>query len=238
MPDKRRHRGANPQDQTAFGLEMLSRLGRAVADYCLLLTKGYAPKSALKLVGDHFSLTDRQRSAVMRAACSDSQLQNRRQIEVPAEDVASNPIFIDGYNILITTEAAISGAPIFRCCDHTYRDLASVHGTYRKVEETIPAIKIIAQTLQELKVSHARFLFDRPVSNSGRLKILMQQFAEQNNLPWQIELSQNPDKDLIAAKEIVATADSNILDHCTRWTNLTACIIVKLKKTPWLIDLS
>jgi hypothetical protein len=56
---------------------MLPRLRQAVADFSMLLTKGYADKSSLKLVGDRFSLTQRQRVAVMRGSCSDQQLEGR-----------------------------------------------------------------------------------------------------------------------------------------------------------------
>ena len=45
-----------------------------MADFSWLLTRGYAEKGALKLVGDRFSLTERQRLAVMRSACSDQHL--------------------------------------------------------------------------------------------------------------------------------------------------------------------
>ena len=54
MPDKREHRGQHPADEKLFSKEALSGLRQAVADYSLLLTKGYAETSALKLVGDRF----------------------------------------------------------------------------------------------------------------------------------------------------------------------------------------
>jgi hypothetical protein len=106
MPDVRAHRGPHPDDATLFAPQMLPRLRAAVADFSLLLTKGYAGTSALKLVGDHFSLTQRQRLAVMRAACSDQQRQSRREHRVPVESLPGRPLAIDGYNLLITTEAA------------------------------------------------------------------------------------------------------------------------------------
>ena len=64
MPDKRTHRGPHPQDEKLFAPSAIDNLRTAVADFSLLLTKGYAEKSSLKLVGDRFSLTERQRLAV------------------------------------------------------------------------------------------------------------------------------------------------------------------------------
>jgi hypothetical protein len=151
MPDTREHRGPHPADAELFAPEALPRLRQAVADFSMLLTKGYADKSALKLVGDRFSLTQRQRLAVMRSSCSDQQLRRRTEHQVPIEALASQPLAIDGYNLLITIEAALSGGLIFRGRDGCCRDLASIHGTYRKVEETIPAIERIGDFLAEIR---------------------------------------------------------------------------------------
>jgi len=79
MPDRRIHRGPHPQDAELFTPAKMGDLRSALDDFSLLLTKGYADKSALKLVGDRFSLTDRQRLAVMRSACSDQQLDRRNR---------------------------------------------------------------------------------------------------------------------------------------------------------------
>ncbi len=127
MPDKRVHRGPHPADEKLFDAEAISDLRFAIADYSLLLTKSYAQKSALKLVGDRFSLTERQRLAVMRSACSDHQLASRNERRVAMEDLAGQSVTVDGYNVLITIEAAMSGGCIFKGRDGCYRDLASVH---------------------------------------------------------------------------------------------------------------
>ena len=133
MPDKRVHRGPHPADDKLFADDKIGDLRAALIDFSLLRTKGYAEKSALKLVGDKFSLTERQRLAIMRSACSDQQLASRKQREVKIADLFGQSIAIDGYNILITIEAAMSGGVIFKGRDGCFRDLASIHGTYRKV---------------------------------------------------------------------------------------------------------
>jgi hypothetical protein len=153
VPDTREHRGPHPADAELFVPAVLPRLREAVADFSLLLTKGYAEKSALKLVGDHFSLTQRQRLAVMRSSCSDQRRQSRLARRVSVEASAGQPLAIDGYNLLITIEAALSGGLIFQGRDGCFRDLASIHGTYRKVEETVPALRLIGEFLTEIRVS-------------------------------------------------------------------------------------
>jgi len=202
----------------------------------MLLTKGYADKSALKLVGDRFSLTQRQRLAVMRSACSDQQLRSRLERHVPVEDLPGQPIAIDGYNLLITIEAAMSGGLIFKGRDGCFRDLASIHGTYRKVEETIPAVKLISGFLTQIRILQALWLFDSPVSNSGRLKTLLAQLASENGWPWEIRLTLSPDAELSKTDMVVVSTDSVILDACQRWTNLAAEIITERLPQTTVID--
>lgn len=238
MPDKRTHRGPHPADAKLFADSKISNLSSALADFSLLLTKGYAEKSALKLVGDKFSLTERQRLAIMRSACSDQQLASRKQREVKLADLRGRPIAVDGYNVLITVEAAMSGACIFKGRDGCFRDLASIHGTYRKVTETIPAVRLIGEFLKARSVNDCLWLLDSPVSNSGQMKKLLGELAQQNSWNWKIELSLSPDAELIKTEAATASSDSVVLDGCKSWVNLARAIIKeKLPKT-LLIDLS
>jgi len=210
-----------------------------------LRTKGYAEKSTLKLVGDKFSLTERQRLAIMRSACSDQQVASRSRRRVPIENLAGQPVAIDGYNVLITVEAAMSGGVIFKGRDGCFRDLASIHGTYRKVTETIPAVQLIGDFLSEIGVTKTLWLLDSPVSNSGRLKTLIGQLAQKNGwngfdkltAGWEIELVTSPDAVLIKGDAIVVSSDSVILDGCKTWVNLAAEIITQKLPSATVLDL-
>ena len=238
MPDKRTHRGPHPADAKLFAPAAVADLHSALVDFSLLLTKGYAEKSALKLVCDKFSLTQRQRLAIMRSACSDQQVISRINRQIKTADLANRPVAIDGYNLLITIEAAMSGGIIFQGRDGCFRDLASIHGTYRKVTETIPAVELIGKFLQETRVPKALWLLDSPVSNSGRLKTLIGTLAQKHNWNWEIKLLPSPDTELRKTDLIVASSDSAILDVCKKWVNL-ARIIIESKLTNFrLVDLS
>jgi hypothetical protein len=238
MPDKRIHRGPHPADGKLFAPAAISDLQTALADFSLLLTKGYAEKSTLKLVGDRFSFTKRQRLAIMRSACSDRQLISREKREIKLGDLAGRPIVIDGYNVLITIEAAMSGGVIFKGRDGCFRDLASIHGTYRKVTETIPAVQLIGGFLQETGVANCLWLLDSPVSNSGRLKALIGELASEKNWDWEIELLTSPDAKLIKTDLTVASSDSVVLDGCRSWVNLARAIIEEKLPKAHLVDLS
>jgi hypothetical protein len=238
VPDKRTHRGPHPQDAKLFAPAAVADLLSALADFSLLLTRGYAEKSALKLVGDRFSLTDRQRLAIMRSACSDQQITSRGERRVPVKELAGRPIAIDGYNLLITIEAAMSGAVVFKGRDGCFRDLASIHGTYRKVTETVPAVELIGGFLKEIHVNTAEWLLDSPVSNSGRLKTLIAELARKHGWQWDIQLLPSPDAELVRTDLIVASSDSAVIDRCKSWTNLARAVIEQKVPDTHLVDLS
>src|SRR5438132_5334408 len=170
MPDKRQHRGQHPDDARLFAADRIADLRAGVADLSLLLSRGYAQPSALKVVGDRYNLEARQRMAVMRSACTDLSLAHRQSKRVMSEAVRGRPLLIDGYNVLTTVEAALAGGVILLARDGAYRDIASMHGSFRKVEETMPALELVGEVLAELGVAQATWYLDSPVSNSGRLK--------------------------------------------------------------------
>ncbi len=233
MPDKRKHRGENPQDSVLFGCEKIPLLSRAAKDFSLLLTKNYPQNASLKLVGDKFALTDRQRLALMRSCCSNQDRDSRIARQVQPDQLEAQAVLIDGYNLLITIEAALSGAFIFIGGDGCFRDLAGLHGSYRKVSETIDAIKLIDECLKSLKAGEVVWILDRPVSNSGRLKKIIQLQTSK-----EVILLDNPDTELKKSENVVISTDSIVLDECKKWFNLTAYIVAKKYCSPKIVDLS
>ncbi len=220
MPDTRSHRGPHPEDDRLFAPAVRPRLVEAVADLCWLLSRGYATPSALKLVGDRYALAARQRVAVARCACSDAQRVRRSAHQVGSRQARGGRVWLDGYNVLTTIEAALGGGVILDARDGAYRDMASMHGSYRKVAETRPALELLGRMLSELGAVECRWYLDRSVSNSGRLKQTMEETAVSGGWRWEVELVPDPDPILSRAEEIVATADSMILDRCQSWLNL------------------
>ncbi len=237
MPDARHHRGPHPEDDALFAPERILPLRRAVADLSWLLTRHYAVPGALKVVGDRYRLSQRQRTAVMRCACADEALVRRRQREVAAGAVVGQVIELDGYNVLTTVEAGLAGGVILIARDGCCRDMASIHGTYRKVDETIPALELAGRALAELGVVHCRWYLDSPVSNSGRLKDIMLKTAAARGWNWSVELATDPDVILAQADGVITTADSVILDRCGRWLNLAKLLLDRLADLAWIVDL-
>ena len=238
MPHKQNHRGANPKDRHFFSAKALPRLQKALADLSYLISRDYNPQSALKLVGDRYRFTERQRKAIARSACGEAQLQDRTKRCLSLEQAKGKKIMLDGYNQLIVLEAALSRAPMFVGVDGCYRDIASVHSTYRKVEETVPALELFSRAFEEFQPEKVLWVFDQPVSNSGRLRQFIEELCRQNDWNWEVILDFNPDKYLAQAEDWVAlSSDSWVLDRASQWLNLTAYMIDNFVKEPWLVDL-
>jgi len=238
VPDTRSHRGPHPEDQHLFGPEMIPVLREATADLNWLLSRGYPGTVAQTLVGDRYQLAARQRKAVARCACSDAQLKRRTETRVQHEKLTGQVLELDGYNVLTTVEAALAGGVLLAARDGALRDMASMHGSFRRVEETRPALERIGQMTASLGVSICQWYFDRPVSNSARLKTLMEDLASQRGWPWSVELVANPDAVLIASERTIATADSAVLDRCRAWFNLAAETVARFVPEARIVNLA
>ncbi len=209
-----------------FGTEKAqATLKEAVADMHYLLSRGYAEKSALQLVGNRHRLNVRQQKAVQGMSASIAQISQRKQTELSVEDLKGQLIAIDGFNLLIILESALSGAYVFKGLDDCYRDLSSVHGTYKRVQQTEGALQLVGDTLKELQAGNILWYFDQPVSNSGRLKTLLGELAQEKNYDWTMELDYNPDKLLAETDRVVVSSDAWVLDRAARWSNLAGALI-------------
>ena len=236
-PDTRQHRGPHPKDEQLFAPDNIPRLRSATSELSWLLGRGYAIKSALKLVGDQYNLTERQRLAVSRAACSDERKQQRKAHCLGPHSVEDEDLVVDGFNLIITLEAALGGGLVIVCRDDCLRDLSSVHGSYRSVLETERAILLIGEALETLKPKSARWFLDRPISNSGRLARRIKELARERGWPWNLEVVFNPDAAILASEAIAVTSDSLILDGSNRWMNLSDFLIRRYLPQSWMIDL-
>ncbi len=215
-----RNRGPQPQDAKLFSPKFHAALRAAVDDLCWLLGRGYGPDSALQLVGNRYRLNKRQRQAVGRVAASPAAITARKARELPLSALTDRQVAIDGFNLLILLESAGGGSIILRGRDGALRDLASVHGTYKHVRQTLPALETIGAVLRP--AAGVTWYFDAPVSNSGRLKTMLRELAAAKGYNWQVELVNNPDRTLISLDNnvVIISSDSWILDECGPWCNL------------------
>jgi hypothetical protein len=238
VPDTRTNRGAHPKDGEDFAAAALPPLRAAAGDLCWLLSRGYAKGASATLVGDRHGLTARQRTALQRVAASNQDCAARRAKEVPPQALAGEELLVDGYNVLLTVETALGGGVVLLARDGAVRDMASMSGHYRRVRQTLPALERLGAFLSRQGPRRVLWYLDRPISNSGRLKKLIEEAAQAAGWPWEVELAANPDRLLIASAAIVASADSAVLDRCRRWVNLARHVVEEMVPEAWVVDLA
>ncbi len=216
-------RGYVPSDERDFSDNALPLLRRALSDLRELLDRGYDVKGSALFVGNHYQLSERQRLMLCRAASAKDKtaLREEKRLCRPC-----GTVYIDGFNIIITLETALSGTTLYRCCDGTVRDLAALRGNYRIIGCTCKAVDLVLEKLSEQKAEKAVFYLDRPVSNSGRLRSLILKEAERFPFETVCEIVNSPD-DILKEKENVVTSDAIILNECKSWLNYAAEIIAE-----------
>jgi len=232
------HRGAASQDSRLFAAAQLPILRTAASDFCWLLDREYAPRSALELVGNRYSLAARQRMAISRYACSQLEAARRHERMIELTQLRGQELWLDGYNVLTLIESALSGGVVLLSRDGCCRDIAGIHRRYRKVSETVPALRLVGEAVAAAGVSLSRWWLDKPVSNSGRLKTVIAETAKENGWNVEVELVFSPDHVLCHTENPVATSDGVILDRCRAWVNLAWEIIRQRIPDAHVFDMS
>lgn len=232
------HRGAASEDHKLFAAAHLPVLRSAAADFCRLLDRDYAARSALELVGNRYCLAARQRMAISRYASSARDTERRGERFIDLAQVRGRELWIDGYNVLTLIESALGGGVVLLCRDGCCRDIAGIHRRYRKVSETVPALQLVGETLAAAGVTMCRWWLDKPVSNSGRLKTVICETAKANGWNMEVELAFSPDHELSHTENPIATSDGIVLDRCRAWVNLARLIITQRIPNTHLVNLS
>jgi hypothetical protein len=226
QPETRKNRGKDPHDEALFGSgKEREKLLLALHDMHYLLSKDYPSRATLALVGNRYRLRERQILALQGMACSAKDIEIRKHKEMAADCISGKTIYLDGFNIVIILETLLSDGFVFRGLDGCYRDISSVHGSYKQVRQTDDVLVTVGKALHELGAQRVIWIFDAPVSNSGRLKTLCYKIAAAYGFAWDIYLDNAPDKFLIAENRLIVSSDAWVLNNCYAWFNLASFII-------------
>jgi hypothetical protein len=225
-------RGYVDKDEELFGDSQKIKIHSAANDARWLMNRGYSAESAITFTSNHYLLTSRQRMAIFRSILSDDNKIARKEKEIQAP---GSEVLIDGLNIIITLETALSNSLVLRGDDGVLRDVAGLHGTYRIIDKTEKAIELILQTLSNLDVMRAYFILDKPVSNSGSLKQLILAISKNFNIDVEVELDMNPDQ-LFVGKENVISSDGPVLQRSSNWFNLNSMIVRDMIPDTWIFN--
>lgn len=222
MPEQVR-RGFVAADAKEFSRNALPLLYRAQEELIFLLDHGYEIEKAVTFIGNHYQLSARQRLALTRSTASQETV-HLRLAKKWEGSLKGRTLSVDAFNLIITLEAALSGATLLYGIDGTVRDLCGLHGTYRLIDKTEKALHMLAAFLKRGGAGETVFYLDAPVSNSGRLKARILAVMQEEGLPARAQLVLNADAALWG-QEGVVTSDAVILDRCRSWVNLGYAIL-------------
>lgn len=230
-------RGYVPEDEKQFTGRQLELLQKAADEVQFLLDRGYDVKPVTTFVGNHYMFSERQRLALARSVSAKEYIQKRTNKELlkAGREYLPETVHIDGFNTIITLEVALSGSPIFYCRDGVLRDLAGLRGTYRMIDKTQEAVRLLLGHLELLNIPEAVFYLDAPVSNSGRLSGLILQCSHRYNISVQTQIVPDVDR-VLEQMEGVISGDSIILNRCKSWLNVVPAIAKQIESV-WKIQL-
>jgi hypothetical protein len=202
-------------------------LREAAQDFRYLLNQGYPRKATLELVGNRYGMTFDERHLLHRGVFSSVDSQIRRKKRIPIKQIRDRDLAIDGHNVLITIEAALSGRPLVLADDGFMRDISGLSWSFKKTENTKEAVQLIIKVLKKQKPRRTLFLFDAPISMSGKLAEEVRDRLNQANLPGDAVAVKVPEKILIGFPGIIATSDTAIIDRSKKVLDLAGYILRK-----------
>ena len=212
-----------------------NNLQRASEDFRYLLNWGYPRKAALELVGNRYQLNADQRHLLHRGVFSDRDSASRLKKKISIKKIRNKDLVIDGYNVLITVEAGLSGRPLVLGDDGFIRDISGLSGNFRKTEGTENALRLVLDLLKRIKPLRTFFLFDSPISRSGELAQEVRDRLKKEKLPGDAMAVRVPEKILIGFPGMIATSDTAIIDRSKRVVDLAGHIISRKIKLGSLV---
>lgn len=229
-------RGFDLNDKRWFSEKEIIKLRKALEEIKWLLDRDYKLEPIINFVGSRYQFSIRQRDSLKRATCSTKNEILRKSKELNIDSIVGKTINIDGFNLIINLEVALSGGTLIVGNDGVLRDLAGLRGSYRLIDKTDIALDYIFKFLKFVYVESVNIYLDSPVSNSGNLKVKILEYAEKYNLKTNVELVNNADVILEKLSNVV-TSDATILDKCTSYFNLSKTIIDEYIKDVNIISL-
>jgi hypothetical protein len=176
-------------------------------------------------VGNRYGLTSDERNLLHRGVFSSSDSESRRRKIISIKEVQNRDLAIDGHNVLITIEAGLSGRPLILADDGFVRDISGLYGSFKKTETTEKAIQLIVNFLRKVKPRQTLFLFDAPISNSGKLAQEVRTRLKRDDLSGDAKAVKVPEKILIGFPGVIATSDTAIINQSRKVLDLAGYII-------------
>lgn len=228
-------RGYDEKDKIYFSPKELLRLHKAHEEIKWLLDRDYRIDSVITFVCNKYQFSLRQRDALKRSTSSSKNEEIRKSKEINTDKLRNCILNIDGFNLIIGLEVALSQGTLILGNDNYIRDLAGLRGTYKLIDKTELALDYLYKFLKEKNIKQTNFYIDSPVSNSGRLKMKILEYAERYSIHTEVNLVDNADVRL-EKLDYVVSGDAAILDKCISHVNILRDIIAKYIQDYKVVD--
>jgi hypothetical protein len=195
-------------------------LKKASEELRYLLNRGYKKSSALTFICNHYQLTKKDRHFLARSIFSNHLIETITSKKLPIESMHNQSIFIDGYNVLITTEAVLTNQA-FICDDSVVRDTKGIFGKYKITDLTHEALSHIYTLLNNYSPHSATFYLDKQVSHSGDLCALIRPH-------FPCETIIHVDDHLASLNTITATSDTILIQKIDRFVDLPFGVMLSI----------
>jgi hypothetical protein len=210
---------------------------KGAKDFRYLLGRRYPREKSLELVGNRYALKKTEREFLHRGVFAKEEALRRKEKLVTSKDIQAARLAVDGHNVLITVEAGLSHKPLVAADDGLVRDISGASSAYRAGRVTIRAVDIIMEVLQGAHPKETFFLFDAPMSKSGRLAAYVAERLRLAGLNGEARAVKVPEKILISYDGYIATSDSAIIDRVEKVVDLAGEVIREAIPHPRFIRL-
>ncbi len=212
-------------------------LKEAAIDLRYLLDREYPRNAALSLVGDRYRLDVRERHGVRRVVFPTAEAKRRRAKLIGRENLKNRILAVDGYNVLITLENALLGRLLLMADDGVIRDTEGISASYKPAWEpksaTRRALNLLMSTLRSAGLRYCFFGFSEAMSGSGLLSEKIRNLLQPWEIPGTSDTLRSVLPELLQHGEVLATANSALMDLCDKVYDLTGDIILReLKLEP------
>ncbi|WP_195940314.1 DUF434 domain-containing protein [Romboutsia sp. 1001713B170131_170501_G6] len=230
-------RGFDENDKRWFSNKELIKLKKAKEEVEWLINRDYKIEPVVNFVSNKYQFSTRQRDAIKRSVCSYKNKMIRESKKLPIDKINEGSIYIDGFNLIITLEVALSKGTLIIGTDENIRDLAGLRGTYKIIDKTEEALNLIGRFFNEYNASKVIFYLDSPVSNSANLKYKILDCTKNWGFNIDVVLVNNADI-LLEKLDRVVSSDAAIIDKCISYFNIAKEIIDKYIQEANIINLN
>jgi hypothetical protein len=212
-------------------------LRKGAEDFRYLLGRGYPRQKSLGLVGNRYGLRKDGRELLHRGVFSAEDAARRKEKRLDMLSIEGADLGVDGHNVLITIEAALRQKPLIVADDGLMRDISGVSSAYKMTDVTLKAVDLVMEVLRDSQPKSVVFLFDAPISKSGRLASYVADCLGATGLAGEARAVRVPETILIGYHGVIATSDSAIIDRVEKVVDLAGYVVRNRVPDPWLITL-